>query len=414
MKIKKTVLGLGLIGTLAVGLIAYDVIRDKKEVVEASAYSNQSVAQYYASVDLSSGEALLASLRTINKNNLHDRVGYDDMFSSGAYYKTDPGNGSNQITGFYRGTSGARSAMNREHVWPASRTVGGRDKDPLEDDIHMTRPTFTSDNSNRGNKHFAEVGDSNGWDPASLGNASYRGDAARIIFYCVVADDRLDVVDNTTATESSHKHGKLSDLIAWNLRYPVTAREQTRNTEAEKLQGNKNPFIDHPEYVCKIWGNTNATTQALCANQPEPTPPSVQTEVDIRMKKADGTYFKMPKTYSIMDLNDYALLYPFVNNSVDATATWTFANANGSEYDGPASIIKNADGSVRVSSTEKTAIKITATKDGVEHSFTLYLGMAAPSNGCGGNIAISSSIIASLSLLGVGLILVKKFKTEKE
>ncbi len=417
MKIKKSVIGLGLIGVLSVGLIAFDVIRDKTAVREAeAAYSNEDPATYYAGVDLSSGPALLTSLQKINKTKLRSRVGYDSMFSSGAYYKTDPGTGSNTITGFYNGTSGSKSGMNREHVWPASRTVLGRDKDPLEDDIHMTRPTFTSDNSDRGNKHFAEIGDSYGWDPATVGHtasASYRGDAARIIFYCVVADAQLGLCDNSTASESSHLHGKLSDLLSWNIRYPVTARERTRNTEAEKLQGNKNPFIDHPEYACQIWGNTNAKTQAICASQPTPTPPpSTDISVDIRMKKADGTFYVMPKAYSMMDLSDYVLLYPFVNNSIDAEATWTFYNTNGSEYSGPATITKNADGSVRISSTEKTAVKMSVTKNAESYTIVLYLGMAAPSNGCGGNIAITSSIIATLSAVGIALLLIKKFQTK--
>ena len=414
MKMKKSIIGLGLIGVLSLGLIAFDVVRDKTVVREASAYSNEDPATYYSSVDLTSGATLLSSLQSLNSTKLRHRVGYDSMFSSGAYAKTDPGSSSGQITGFYRGTSGSSGAMNREHVWPASRTVGGRGKDPLEDDIHMTRPTFKSDNSDRGNKHFAEVGDSYGWDPATFGNASYRGDSARIIFYCVVADNRLGLADNSTASESSHLHGKLSDLLSWNLRYPVSQREMTRNTEAEKLQGNKNPFIDHPEYACKIWGNTNATTQAICASAPQPTPPSTDISVDIRMKKADGSFYVMPKAYSIMDLTDYALLYPFVNNSIDPEATWTFGNTNGSAYDGPASIVNNADGSVKISSTEKTAIKITVTKNAESYTITLYLGMKAPSNGCGGNIAISSTIIASLSLLGIGLILLKKYQNKSE
>ncbi|MFA7032566.1 MAG: Ig-like domain-containing protein, partial [Bacilli bacterium] len=34
----------------------------------------------------------------------------------------------------------------------------------------------------------------------------------------------------------------------------------------EYLQGNRNPFVDHPEYACKIWGDFNTTTQGICSS----------------------------------------------------------------------------------------------------------------------------------------------------
>ena len=58
--------------------------------------------------------------------------------------------------------------------------------------------------------------------------------------------------------------GKLSDLLKWNKNYAVQDRERIRNEGAQSLQGNRNPFIDHPEYACRIWGNTNSTTRQIC------------------------------------------------------------------------------------------------------------------------------------------------------
>ena len=70
--------------------------------------------------------------------------------------------------------------------------------------------------------------------------------------------------------------GKLSDLLEWNLAYlPTTSStastayrvEQNRNEviySHPDLQGNRNPFIDHPEYACRIWGGTNSTTRQIC------------------------------------------------------------------------------------------------------------------------------------------------------
>ncbi len=67
--------------------------------------------------------------------------------------------------------------------------------------------------------------------------------------------------------------GKLSTLLEWNLAYlpgdgTLELRtELNRNNVIEKDkdgQGNRNPFIDHPEYACKIWGATNSETKRIC------------------------------------------------------------------------------------------------------------------------------------------------------
>lgn len=129
----------------------------------------------------------------------------------------------------------------------------------------MTRPTIISDNSSRGNSFYVEGmnSSSNGWDPYTAGFLiKYRGIAARIIFYCVVANSSLSIIDSNTGGGS--QMGKLSDLLKWNLAYTIDATETRRNSAAQGIQGNRNPFIDHPEYACKIWGNTNSTTKAMC------------------------------------------------------------------------------------------------------------------------------------------------------
>ncbi|HBF68864.1 MAG TPA: hypothetical protein DDW20_06120, partial [Firmicutes bacterium] len=118
---------------------------------------------------------------------------------------------------------------------------------------------------------FAESG---AYDPGSEGVKNYRGISARIVFYCLIADTNLGIVDSTSI--SGNNMGKLSDLLKWNLQYlpstsedaPLELRvEQNRNktiAEDAKGQGNRNPFIDHPEYACKIWGSTNSNTKKIC------------------------------------------------------------------------------------------------------------------------------------------------------
>jgi hypothetical protein len=48
-------------------------------------------------------------------------------------------------------------------------------------------------------------------------------------------------------------HGKLSTLLQWHISDPVDDYERNRNDTIYIYQGNRNPFIDHPEYVSEIW-----------------------------------------------------------------------------------------------------------------------------------------------------------------
>lgn len=239
----------------------------------------KAAGSYYDTIGTSSnGTNLLNQLRTLNNQKRIREVGYDDF--ADYYYRTDgdpsiPGN----LICFYSGTSEHFSGsfttgntINCEHVWPDSR--GGNS---VEDDIHMARPTLVAENGSRGNSFYVEgkKHQSQGWDPVmeSFGLAKYRGDAARIIFYCVVASDRLSLVDLETDSANNKTMGKLSDLLKWNLLYPVEQTEIRRNEAIAQsdVQGNRNPFIDHPEYACKIWGNTNTATKAVCDTYAAPS-----------------------------------------------------------------------------------------------------------------------------------------------
>jgi chitodextrinase len=63
-------------------------------------------------------------------------------------------------------------------------------------------------------------------------------------------------------------------LLAWHLQDPVSPTEINRNNASYTVQGNRNPFIDHPEYVVQIWGTPVVDTEAptvptnLIANSP--------------------------------------------------------------------------------------------------------------------------------------------------
>ncbi len=57
----------------------------------------------------------------------------------------------------------------------------------------------------------------------------------------------------------------LNQYLAWHAMDPVSPEEIARNNASYAYQGNRNPFIDHPEYVAQIWGTPVVDTQAPTA-----------------------------------------------------------------------------------------------------------------------------------------------------
>ncbi|MBO6280590.1 MAG: endonuclease [Bacilli bacterium] len=263
---KKTTL---LILSTLIMFTSFSLINEKDNVLKVFSYSNEDISTYYSSIgEFDSGVTLTNALNTLNNTKRRRLISYDSMVNY--FDETDPGVRSGEVTAFYSGTSARYSGnMNREHIWPFSKLFineGSRGQNDIEKDMHMIRPTLKDENEGRGNS-FYTYSTGQGWDPGSLGDETYRGDAARIIFYCTIADLNLTLVDRDYDSKDNHTMGKLSALLEWNLMYPVSSRENVRNEAVESLQGHRNPFIDHPEYACRIWGKTNTATQSICARQ---------------------------------------------------------------------------------------------------------------------------------------------------
>ena len=216
---------------------------------------------YYASISRDAkGTELLNQLHTLNDSKRKRTVSYDGMKTISKQTDTAPGANGKIVSFYSRQLIGpswdSAKTWNREHVWPKS--LGG---DRVEKDGHMVRPCSTKDNGDRGNDVYATSG---AYDPGSMGYPNYRGIAARIIFYCAIADTSLKIASVKKGT--SNTMGYLPDLLSWNDKYPPNTSptadlelqvEQNRNNVLAQtsIQGNRNPFIDHPEFAMRIWGN---------------------------------------------------------------------------------------------------------------------------------------------------------------
>lgn len=173
---------------------------------------------------------------------------------------------------------------NREHIFPQGFF---NSQTPMRTDIHHVVPSDGFVNGKRGSFPFGEVSNPS-WtstNGSKVGSNTFntftgtvfepldefKGDIARMLLYFATRYED-DVTSNTwddpNASASNPLNGTNNQvyedwyiklLYKWHTNDPVSQREIVRNNEAYKFQGNRNPFIDHPEYVAQIWGSVLST-----------------------------------------------------------------------------------------------------------------------------------------------------------
>ncbi|MFE7897536.1 endonuclease I family protein [Streptomyces sp. NPDC057424] len=224
---------------------------------------------YYENAVGKTGTSLKSSLHTIISDQT--KLSYSAVWNALKVTDQDPRNSNNVIL-LYSGISRSKSLnggdtgdWNREHVWAKSHGGFGTSTGPGTD-IHHLRPSDVRVNSIRGNKDFDNGGsgftdsggsltDSDSFEPRD----AVKGDVARMIFYMAVryegGDGWADLEVNGQVGNGSNPYmGKLSVLKAWHQEDPPDAFEQRRNDVIhDSYQHNRNPFIDHPEWVEAIW-----------------------------------------------------------------------------------------------------------------------------------------------------------------
>ncbi len=271
------------------------------------------VAGYYSHVNTSSAEQLRCSLHNTIRGHTaypYSSSGNTDTWAILEIADEDPNNAGRILDAYRnrsyvkvteRAGSGTGLRYNREHTWPNSLGFGtptgnlGLPNSPYTD-THMLYLTDSAYNADRGNKPYADCtlasgcgerstevnngagggsgvypGNSN-WVKSPDGNAGSfqvwgkrKGDMARAVLYMAIryegdpspvtgqSEPDLELTDvrsKIVITSSSPAYmGLLSTLLAWHQADPPDAAERARNEVIFSFQGNRNPFIDHPEWA---------------------------------------------------------------------------------------------------------------------------------------------------------------------
>lgn len=177
-----------------------------------------------------------------------------------------------------KGSSGTSECQryNREHSFPQSWFASA---EPMRSDMFIVFPTDKKVNGQRGNFPYGKV-----TSPTYISNNgtklgpntyltqytgiafepinTYKGDLARSTFYVATAyegniaawqgnSNANDVLSGTSYP--SYDNWYIQLLYQWHILDPVSTKETDRNNDIYMMQGNRNPYIDHPEYVALVW-----------------------------------------------------------------------------------------------------------------------------------------------------------------
>ncbi|HET9032127.1 MAG TPA: endonuclease [Dokdonella sp.] len=320
---------------------ANDIPMDQSVTIHFTVSSGDD-SGYYDSVNTSSAEQLRCSLHLLIRG--HTAYPYSGSgTNTWTILETAQANPNNpsQILDVYknrlytaisdRAGSGGGVTYNREHTWPnslgfPSQTGNlGLPNAPYTD-THMLYLSDTGYNSDRSNSPYGDCtvqascaeratefnfgfgggtgtypGNSNWFNNNTFQTWAHRkGDVARAVMYMAIryeggtdptsgqSEPNLELTDNRSLIVGSSNYnvpaymGLLTDLLAWSASDPPDAEEVARNGVIQTFQGNRNPFIDHPEWA----------TRALF----ESSNPAVCEPLDNNLIFADGFDSPAPPT----------------------------------------------------------------------------------------------------------------------
>ena len=236
---------------------------------EALMFALRNIIHDHTEVSYSSG-----LLRAFAIADVDDRGYIIDIYSNCHYKPSDNGSSASHVGEGY----------NREHSFP--RSWFGGEVAPMNTDVFHIYPTDIKVNGQRSNFPYGVCAGGTRLSYGSyvakgkLGTSTYpgysgtvfepddeyKGDIARTYFYmatCYMSElpswpgsPQLNYAQNRYKAFSTWT---INMLMEWTRLDPVSEKEIKRNEAIYGIQGNRNPFIDHPELAEYIWGNMQST-----------------------------------------------------------------------------------------------------------------------------------------------------------
>ena len=260
---------------------------------------------------------------------------------------------------------------NKEHTFPRAwfRNMDGTYPSPTQADMFNVRPTDSKINSRRANYPYSTVGAATYQFPTvgmypgypippnpvldKLGpsNATgvtvpiafepanaVKGDIARGYFYMMTRYENdintwittnpvagiAYVIDAANTTYPSFNLPYLKMLYDWHVADPVDAREIKRNDLVYSQQNNRNPYIDHPEYVYQVWQCTGVIPVTIM----DFTASKNNASVILKWQATNETNFKRYEVERSTDGNNFYKIgeitgtnlsnYSFIDNNLPA------------------------------------------------------------------------------------------------
>lgn len=346
---------------------------------------------------------LYTTYQTSDVDNFYENDGTIlDMYSENPS-GTDPYNyttGTTQRCGNY---SVEGDCYNREHIIPQSVF---NEQSPMVADAHFITPTDGKVNGIRsnyphGNVSSATYTSQNG---SKLGSSAvsgysgtvfepindFKGDIARMYFYFATR------YENTVAGYSYAMFNGSSNqvfttaflnmLLAWHAQDPVSAREIARNNAVYARQNNRNPFIDHPEYVNQIWGGTpSGDTQA-------PTAPTSLASTSATATSISLSWTASTDNVAVTGYDVYA------NSVLKTTVSSTTATITGLTASTAYSIYVKAKDAAGNTSASSNTISVTTSSSGTGTATDLLFSEYIEGSGNNKALEIANNTGASVNL----------------
>lgn len=237
---------------------------------------------YYVELDTTlRGEDMGLYLHNLMIDSHDYYVTYGEIRYTFALSDGDPDVSGNLIDFYtkesYSATWDGGTTFNREHVWCKSLSNGLWPAGEVDNytrgggsDILHIRPVRRSYNSSRSDNKYAEI--TSGGTSKAYGTTTsttfepfdnVKGNVARELFYIFThyttdfggkTNSYTGDLNITDIVSARNEQECWNLLLSWNELDPVEESEIVLNDYAESVQGNRNPFIDCPEFATAIWG----------------------------------------------------------------------------------------------------------------------------------------------------------------